>query len=360
MRRVTTLFCLGLLLAPALAGAAGRQEVPVPAWSDFDGSRWGDLTLDRTTRSDFEREYSHRRASRSDVLEANTPGRTKTQLFLVFNGPGPEAQLAWMVCFYNSGAGAPGPAAFEGRYGAREIEGYPSARRAGWRLLASPDQGVTAVVEREPGTHRRWVGERVAGLIMGRPERMAALVNRGRRAPAEGSWSAADPPVETPVRDTLRAQIGQIDANVYATSDVRVDRDRLRQAVQQAAEERVRRQSSLQLTDGSDGSLTAALDVEPRQPGDKRRISLTAHVALDAEAGSAAIHARSREERSSIAADSSDQRIAEEASRLIERGIDAVARTAADQMQKQQGHSLEGARQQARLALIDFLAGAAR
>ncbi|HET9319781.1 MAG TPA: hypothetical protein VFO27_08390, partial [Bryobacteraceae bacterium] len=130
--------------------------------------------------------------------------------------------------------------------------------------------------------------------------------------------------------------------------------------VQRAAEEQVRSQSAMQIMDGSDGSLTASLDVEPRQPGDKRRLSLTAHVTLDAEAGSAAIHARSSDERSSIAADSSDRRIAEEASRLVARGIDAVARTAADQMRKQQGHSLEEARQQARTALIDFLSGAAR
>jgi hypothetical protein len=348
MRRVMAICCLGLFLAPALAVAARREEVPVPLWSDFDGSRWGALTLDGTTRSEFESNYSYHRAGRNDALEAKTPGRTKTQLFLVFNGPGPEAQLAWIVCFYNSDAGAPGAAAFEGRYGAREIEGYPSTRRAGWRLLASAEKGAAAVVERERD------GERVVGLIMGRPERMATLVNRGRPT------SEANPPAETPVRDTLRAQIGQIDASVYAASDVRVDRDRLRQEVQRAAEEQVRSQSALQLTDGSDGSLTAALDVEPRQPGDKRRISLTAHVTLDAEAGSAAIHARSSDERSSIAADSSDRRIAEEASRLIERGIDAVARTAADRMQKQQGHSLEEARQQARTAIIDFLSGAAR
>ena len=354
MRRVMAICCLGLFLAPAHAGAARREEVPVPAWSDFDGSRWGNLTLDGTTRSEFESEYSYHRDGRNDALEAKTSGRTKTQLFLVFNGPGPEAQLAWIVCFYNSGAGAPGPAAFEGRYGAREIEGYPSTRRAGWRLLASPGQGAAAVVERERD------GERVVGLILGRPARMAALVNRGRGVPAEGGGSEANPPAETPVRDTLRAQIGQIGANVYTASDVRVDRDRLRQAVQRAAEEQVRTQSALQLTDGSDGSLTAALDVEPRQPGDKRRISLTAHVTLDAEAGTAAIHARSSDERSSIAADSSDRRIAEEASRLIERGIDVVARTAADQMRKQQGHSLEKARQQARAAIIDFLSGAAR
>ena len=354
MRRVMAIFCLGLLLEPALAGAARREEVPVPSWSDFDGSRWGDLTLDGTTRSEFESQYSYHRAGRNDAMEANTPGRTKTQLFLVFNGPSPEAQLAWIVCFYNSGAGAPRPAAFEGRYGAREIEGYPSTRRAGWRLLASPEQGVTAVVERERD------GERVTGLVMGRRERMAALVNRGRGVPAEGGGSEANPPAETPVRDTLRAQIGQIDANVYAAPDVRVDRDRLRQAVQRAAAEQVRSQPALQLTGGSDGSLTAALDLEPRQPGDKHRISLTAHVTLDAEAGTAAIHARSPDERSSIAADSSDRRIAQEVSRLIERGIDAVARTAADQMHKQQGHSLEEARLQARHALIDFLSGAAR
>jgi hypothetical protein len=93
LRRTLLAGCLGLLLLPARAGA-DRQVVAVPPWSEFDGTRWGDLTLDGTTRSAFEREYSSRRAGRDDVLEANTSRRTKTQLYLVFNGPGPEARLA--------------------------------------------------------------------------------------------------------------------------------------------------------------------------------------------------------------------------------------------------------------------------
>jgi hypothetical protein len=339
--------CLGLLLAPARAGA-DRQVVALPSWSEFDGTRWGDLTLDGTTRSAFEREYSSRRAGRDDVLEANTAHKTKTQLYLVFNSPGPEARLAWIVCFYDRGAEALRPAAFEGRYEAREVEGFPSTRRAGWRLLASAKQGVTAMVEGESD------GERVVGLIMGGPERTAALLSRER--PTGGD----DPPAETPDGDAPGAKIGRIEVTLYTAPDVRVDRNHVREELQRAAEERVRSRPALQVTDGSSGSLSAVLDIEPRQPGDRRHLALVCHVTLDAESDGGAIHVRGDEERSSLAADSSDRRITEEASRLINRGIDAVARTAADRMQKQQGQSLEEARKQARVAVIDYLSGAAR
>jgi hypothetical protein len=348
MRTVLAVFCLGLLLVRAPAGASERKVVPVPLWSDFDGTRWGDLTLDQTTRAMFEQEYSSRSAGRSGALEARTSSRMKTDLYVVFNGRGPDATLAWIVCYYNGGATAPTPVAFEGRYAAREIEGYPSTRRAGWRLLASQEQGVTAVVEGDQD------GERVVALVMGRPDRMTELVNRKR--PSEGD----DPPAGTSAADTLRAQIGQIDVNVYVAPDTRVDRERLRRDVQQSAEERVRGQSLFRMTDGSDGTLSATLSVEPRQPGDKRHLQLVAHVTLDAEGGNTAIHTRTPDERRSIEADSSDQHISDEARRLINRGIDAVARTASDQLRKQQGKSTEEARQQARVALIDFLAGAAR
>src|SRR5262249_57806060 len=127
--------CLGLFLVPAPAGA-GRQVVAVPLWSDFDGTRWGDLTLDSTTRSAFEREYSSRSAGRDDVLEANTPRRTETQLFLVFNGPGPDARLAWIVCFYNRGAQAPRPAAFEGRMQRRQARDVPPTGMPGCHRAA--------------------------------------------------------------------------------------------------------------------------------------------------------------------------------------------------------------------------------
>jgi hypothetical protein len=347
LRKTVLAGCLGLFLIPAPAGA-DRQVVAVPRWSDFDGTRWGDLTLDGTTRSAFEHQYSSRRAGRDDVLEATTLHRTDTQLFLVFNGPGPEARLAWIVCFYNRGADAPRPAAFEGRYDAREVEGYPSTRRAGWQLLASTERGVTAVVEREGD------GERVAGLILGGPERTAALLSRER--PKSGD----DSPAATPVGDALRAQIGRIEVSLYAAPGVRVDRDHVHEELQRAAEEQVRSRPALQVTEGSDGRLSAALDLEPSPPGDRRHLGLTSHVTLDAEGGGGAIHARSQEERSSLAADSSDRRIAEEARRLLDRGIDAVARTAADRMQKQQGQSLEEARKQARVAVIDYLSGAAR
>jgi len=66
------------------------------------------------------------------------------------------------------------------------------------------------------------------------------------------------------------------------------------------------------------------------------------------------------DDRHTMGADSNDRRMQEEARRLVERGIDAVARTAENQIRQQQGQTLVVARRQARAAVIDFLAGASR
>src|SRR5690349_20474937 len=96
-----TAVALSAPLALAPVGAEESRSVPVPAWGAFDGKQWGDLVLGETTRSAFDEKYASSPTERGEVLQATTPKRARTQVFLIFNGPGPEALLTWIVCAYD-------------------------------------------------------------------------------------------------------------------------------------------------------------------------------------------------------------------------------------------------------------------
>src|SRR5687767_3563659 len=125
MKKRIAAFLVVLSCVVGAAEAAKRKVVPVPAWTEFEGGRWGELVLGETTRAAFERDYSCSETNLPGVLEGNTSNRTNTELFLVFDGPGPEARLHGMACFFDGDRGAPAPLEFEGRFGAQAVGGYP-------------------------------------------------------------------------------------------------------------------------------------------------------------------------------------------------------------------------------------------
>jgi hypothetical protein len=349
MRRVAATVSVGLLLAAFPAAAAKPRIVSVPDWRRFDGVRWGELVLDETTRAAFEQRYAFRRTDRDGVLQATTSNRSKTQLFLVFDGPGEDARLAWIVCFYDGGSGAPRRGELAGRYEAREITGYPTIQRAGWRLFAATAQGVAAVDERDAQ------GSRVAALIMGRPGRATALV---RRTQAEDT--SGQSPLGSTVQDRFTLSIGRIDVDVSVASAVRIDRGGLQRESQRAAEDQVRDWPIFQLAAGGDGRLAVGLEVEPRTLRDRQQVRIAVQATLDAEGVGGAVHARSDRNHRDLDAAGGQGRIEEEARWLVERGIDALAASAQKQLQQQRAQSLVEARGEARLALLDFLAREAR
>jgi hypothetical protein len=346
--RVAAIVLLGLLLT-ALPGEAGNRAVfSVPDWRDFDGARWGGLVLEETTRAAFEQHYSSRRTDHANVLQATTSNRSGTEHFLIFDGPGQDARLAWILCFYDSDRGAPRPADFLVRQDAWEITGYPALQRAGWRLFTEAGGGVGAVGEREGDRLR------VVALIMGRPERMTALARR-LRPPVSGGEST----VGGAGPDPYRARIGRIDVNVQVSPNTAVDRVELQREIQVEAEDKAGDWPVLQVAAGSAGRLAIELAVEPVAPGAGSGIRLTSQATLDAEGAGGDVHARSERYQRDLGADSSQGRLEEEARQLVERGIDAVAGSAQIQLQRQQEQSREVGRREARLALIDFLAGEA-
>jgi hypothetical protein len=195
----------------------------------------------------------------------------------------------------------------------------------------------------------------VAALIMGDPKRAADVAGRLEPAPPLGSPLALED-----ARTPLRAPVGQPEVEVHVAPTVQVDAARLQREGVQATNSRMRDWPVLRVTEGSEGRLAVMLEVEPRQAGDQSRITLTARVSLDTESGAVAIHARSPMERRTIDAASSDGRIQEEARRLVERGIDAVAGDAQEQLQRYQSQMISTAQREVRPALLDFLVGAAR
>src|SRR5262249_48734114 len=152
-----------LLSAAVTASASGRQVVPVPVWSDFDGAHWGVLALGETTRAAFERDYSSRPADLPGVLKATTSHRTDTEVFAAFDAPGPGGRLVPSACFYEGRRGRPTPEEFESRTGGSARGGYPPTRRADWRLRVAAERGLAALIEREGQ------GERVIALLFSRP-----------------------------------------------------------------------------------------------------------------------------------------------------------------------------------------------
>jgi hypothetical protein len=240
-----------------------------------------------------------------------------TDLFLIFDGPGQDARLAWILCFYDGDRGAPRLADFLLRHDALEILGYPALQRAGWRLFTDGGGGVGAVVERD-GDHPRMVA-----LIMGRPERMTALVRR-LRPPMSGDEST----VGDAAQDPLRARIGRIDVDVQVAPEVGVDRVELQRELQVAANEKVGDWPVLLVAPGSKGRLAVDLGVEAGAPGDHVGIRLTTQATLDAEGAGGEVHAQSDRYQRDLATDSSQDRLEAEARQLMERGIDAVGGSA--------------------------------
>jgi hypothetical protein len=283
------------------------------------------------------------------VLQATTPKRAETQLFLIFNGPGQEARLTWIVGFYDDPRSAPKPAELAVRTVWRKYEGNALARRAGWRIYAAPERGLAVVAERRRASYD------VAALIMGDPERMSGVVGRLQPALPAGSPLTGDDP-----RHQLRVAVSAPKVEVHVAPTVQVDAARLQREVAQAADTRMRDWPVLRLTEGSEGRLVVMLEIEPQEPRDTGRIMLTARVSLHGESDGLAVHTRSPVAQRAIDAGGIDHPIQEEARRLVERGVDAAAGAAQELLQQYQSQKTNAAQREVRPALLDFLAGAAR
>jgi hypothetical protein len=329
----------------APVAAAKRKVVPVPAWSELDGSAWGDLQLGQVTRAEFEREYSCSATNLPGVLEGTTSHRTNTQLYLVFDGPGPQARLAWVACFYDGDRGAPTPVEFEGRFGDSLVGGYLTRRRADWRLRVAAEHGVAAVVER--GEQR----ERVAALIVGDPEALGefADVLSAEETAVECSLSAAD-------REPLLVRLGDVDVDVDVDRGSGISRRDLRYEVERAAESQARLQAGLRVDGRMGGRLAVAVDVEKCQKGEtEQQLRIKVRATLDGEGPYGIVSARSSEYTKELGCDCGQSRAERETRRLVEQAVGAVAGSAQSQLHERRQQALAAAVREARLSLVASL-----
>jgi hypothetical protein len=343
--RIALFLLLSLNLATA-SGAPKREVVPVPTWNALDGTQWGPLALERTTRAEFERDYSSAATALPSVMKGNTSGRTNTELFVAFDGPGPDARLAWVVCFYGGDRGAPAALEFEGRYGPQMEGGYPPVRHAEWRLRVATEQGVAAVIERGPEK------ERVAALIAGTPALVAALARRLSERPTE-----VESLLGPEDREPLVARVASVEVDVDVDRDVRADRRELRRELERAAEREVRVHSSLRLGSSGGGRVAVSVDVEPRKRREEAQIRITARATLDGEGPYGIVSASSGESTRDLDGNADEVRIEREARRLVEQVVGSVASSAQNQLQSRRNDALAAARRQTRLGLVAFLAG---
>jgi hypothetical protein len=342
MRYRPLLLLLGLLCVAAPEATAKRKIVPVPAWNEYDGVRWGDLVPGETTLGAFDRDYSNEETKAAGVLNGNTSGRTKTELFLAFDGAGPEARLTWIAIFYHGRRGAPTPPEFQSRYGGQE--GHLPTRHADWRLQVAPERGAAAVIERGEK------GERVAALIFARPEAMAVLSRRvsSREAPIESFLSPAD-------QEPLEVRVGDVEINVDVDRDLDLNERRLERELESS----VRLQMPGR-TEGSGGVVTVSVSVEPRKKGDQIKSRLTARASLVGEGPYGIVRSHSDDLTEDLAAGSRASRVEREARDLVLRAIGEARDRAESEIQSRRQRALYEALQQTRLALLTFLVSPAR
>ena len=353
MGRTKLSYVICLFLGPALISAAfasnDKGRLPVPAWKEFDGKKCGDLALSETTRGAFQAKYAHSKAERREVLRVETQRLAHTDVFLIFDGSRSDAKLRWIVCLYENPKEAPQPAELMGHAKWTELQGEELSQRAGWRIFAAPERGLAGVAE----AHKD--GYIVTGLIMGEPERMAAVAGRMQQVPTSGS-------LLTPGTDRtpIPVMIGEPHVEVNAEAESRVDAERLRRAAAQAAGDAARSSHALRIVQGSEGRLGVLLELESREAGDMNRIVLSARASLDAESDGMAIHARSPLDRRTLDGASTAHRIQDEARKMVDRGVRAVSHDAEEQLRRDQNKLAGSAQRRVRPALLDFLVGGAR
>jgi hypothetical protein len=350
---MTAALRLVLALVPLLLVAppthAKRKIVPVPLWSTFDGARWGDLVLGQTTRELFVREYSSTETTVAGVMEANTPNKTNTQAFVLFDGPGSAAKLAAVVLFYDGDRGSmgrpPRPAlvAWEDRYGQGAIGGYPPDRPDAWRLRIAVDRGAAALIQRDDDR------ERIAALIFAQPERLKPLA-----AGLSATETEVRPLLSREDWEPLVARVAYIDVNVDLGRNVAADRRGLRRDIERDAEDLLQARTAFRLVTHDGGRLVVDLEGETRRQNG-RQIRLRARAALDADSPYGLVTTRTVEYTRDLDAGSSERHIEREARRLCEQVVAFAAGSITSDLERRRSDALAAAQRWARLGLVEAL-----
>jgi hypothetical protein len=239
--------------------------VPVPDWTQFDGSHWGALTLGETTLADFTRRFSSRETDTPGLLVANTPSRTNTRAYVLFAGAHPEARLEWVTLFMESGKPL-APEALLQQYGSQYAERFPESRTLDWRLWLIPERGVAGVVDRNRTQNLGNESPRLAGFLFARPMAMASVAERLPK-----QETPVTRPEEQDDEAALIARIGRVSVTTSREGDINFDRDRLESTVESQVQLGLSDRGAVLYDRSAEGRVSVSVRVRRRPDRDGRR-----------------------------------------------------------------------------------------
>jgi hypothetical protein len=329
--RLLTLLGLTLALAPA-AARPNREVVPVPDWTQFDGVRWGPLTLGETTLADFTQRFSSRETDTPGILQANTPNRANSRVYVIFSGAAPTSRLEWVELFREGGKNL-APEALIQQYGAEREERFMPERAVDWRLWIYPQRGVAAVVERGSPGSRDETAARVAGFLFARPPVMSALAER---LPREET-PVAHP--SEPEEKELIAQVGRVTVNATREGEINFDRDRLESTAEYQVQSGLDSRGPVVYDRNGDGRVTVNVRVRRRPDRDgRRRVDIEVNSSMTAASPYGQVTGYGSAS-SEIEGDVTSGRIRSRASDLAEEATGEAAESVRRSMQQKQSEA---------------------
>ncbi len=177
-RTLLALFLFCGFAAPS-AHAKGRPMWPIPPLSGFDGTRWGNLQIGRTTLGVLRQHYETGKGAYERSTELTQPKDTPLRVDLLWNKRDKDEVLAAITVRF-AAEGARWSDVEKLFQGAAPQNGYVQGRFEDWRVARWPARGVAAFVM------RAGEAENVPLLVLAAPDALGALQNRLLpNAPAE-------------------------------------------------------------------------------------------------------------------------------------------------------------------------------
>lgn len=169
-RAVFALFLFCGFAAPS-AQAKNRPMWPIPPLSGFDGARWGNLQIGRTTLGVLRQNYETGKGAYERSMELTQPKNTPLRVDLLWNKRDKEEVLAAITVRF-AAEGARWSDVDKLFQGAAAENGYVQGRFEDWRVVRWPSRGVAAFAMRGGET------ETVPLLVLAAPDALGALQNR--------------------------------------------------------------------------------------------------------------------------------------------------------------------------------------
>src|SRR5207302_5932368 len=219
-----------------------------------DGKQWGKLALGELTRGEFEKVYACRPSDLSpEVLKATTSHRTKSTVYVVFDGPGAEAHLTWVVALYN-GKESPSRGEFMKQFGSQVKTGYLPHRKSESLLQVAAETGVATFMEGD--------ADRAEMVIFSPPAQLKALADTMSAEKTEVEWALQ--PADFAPLEVRTGERAEVDLAMERRLDREVDASYLERLLDRAAEDALRGAGGLRLGPPEAGRTAVRVTLEER------------------------------------------------------------------------------------------------